>query len=92
VGWRRHRARIFVPALGAALVLAARGDEEGRSRLLGEPEPTPVETTEGGTTVTSAPDARAEGRAVSVSDVSGLEGSALTAGSVVFVPEGRPVR
>jgi hypothetical protein len=71
------------------LALAACGDEEGGSRLLGELEPTPVETTEGGTTVTSAPDARAEGQAVSVSDVSGLEGSALTAGSVVFVPEGQ---
>jgi hypothetical protein len=80
---------IVVPALGAALALAACGDEEGGSRLLGEPEPTPVETTEGGTTVTSAPDARAEGRAVSVSDVSGVEGSAFTAGSVVFVPEGQ---
>jgi hypothetical protein len=87
VGWRRHRAGIVVPALGAALALAACGDEEGRSRLLGEPEPTPVETTKGGTTVTSAPDAWAEGRAVSASDVSGLEGSAFTAGSVVFVPE-----
>jgi hypothetical protein len=39
--------------------------------------------------VTSAPDARVAGRAVSVSDVSGLEGSALTAGSVVLVPEGQ---
>jgi hypothetical protein len=37
--------------------------------------------------VTSAPGAPGTGRAVSVSDVSGLEGSALTAGSVVFVPE-----
>jgi hypothetical protein len=37
--------------------------------------------------VTSPPDARAKGRTVSVSDVSGVEGSAFTAGSVVFVPE-----
>jgi hypothetical protein len=89
-GWRRHRASIVVPALA----LAACGDEEGGSRLLGEPEPTPVEPTQGGTTVTSAADARVGGRAVSVSDVSGLEGlsSALTAGSVVFVPEGQAVR
>lgn len=89
IGWHRHRARIVVPALGAALALAACGGEEGGSRLLGEPEPTPVQTTEGGTTVTSAPDAGAEGRAVSVRDVSGLEGSAFTAGSVVFVREDR---
>jgi hypothetical protein len=37
---------------------------------------------------TSAPGAPGTGRAVSVSDVSGLEGPALTAGTVVFVPGG----
>lgn len=86
---RPPQAAIVVTALGVTLAMVACGGQDDGGRARGGAEPTSAENTEGGPALSSAPDERAGGRAVSVSDVSGLEASAFTTGSVVFVPEER---